>query len=129
MLGKVQRTCGPQQRSLADVGTPAQKFNRDWVAQAACRARPEVFYAHKRTTQRDVDTALALCQSCPVRRSCLQEALTHEDPWGIWGGTAEDQRAGTRAGQGHRSVQRANQLRRPGRAAERPTAYRGREST
>ena len=79
--------------------------NGGWVAQAACRACPEVFYTHKRTTLRDIEVGLALCQGCPVRKPCLREALEHDEPWGIWGGTTEEQRAWARAGDGQPSTQ------------------------
>ena len=129
MVEKSEAICGGQQWSLEDGPTPGQEPNRGWVARAACRARPEVFYTHKRTTQSDVDAALALCQGCPVRRPCLQEALTHEDPWGIWGGTTEEQRTGTLAVQGHRSLHRAKRLPMAGHAAERLTAQIGADAT
>ena len=30
--------------------------------------------------------AQALCSHCPVRRTCLDDALTRGEPWGVWGG-------------------------------------------
>lgn len=30
--------------------------------------------------------AKALCTACPVRQACLQWALDHDEPHGIWGG-------------------------------------------
>ena len=67
-----------------------------WTRQALCVTRPvdpDWFHPGKRTRPRDVKAALALCTECPVRSACLQNALDHRDPWGIWGGTTEDQRA------------------------------------
>ncbi|MBK5308318.1 MAG: WhiB family transcriptional regulator [Frankiaceae bacterium] len=67
-----------------------------WVRQALCVTRPinpDAFHPGKRTRRSEVAAALALCAQCPVRGQCLQNALDHEDPWGIWGGTTEEQRA------------------------------------
>lgn len=35
--------------------------------------------------------ALRVCQACPVRRDCLEEAIRLRFP-GIWGGTSEAER-------------------------------------
>lgn len=67
-----------------------------WVRQALCVTRPvdpDWFHPGKRTRPRDVAAALALCAECPVREACLQNALDYQDPWGIWGGRTEEQRA------------------------------------
>ncbi|MCK9897425.1 WhiB family transcriptional regulator [Frankia sp. AgB32] len=34
----------------------------------------------------DVETAKAVCQTCPVRTACLSAALDRAEPWGVWGG-------------------------------------------
>ena len=65
-----------------------------WVRQALCVTRPvdpDWFHPGKRTRPRDVAAALALCAECPVRMECLKIALEYRDPWGIWGGTTEEQ--------------------------------------
>jgi len=70
-----------------------------WVQQALCAKlaiNPDLFYAGKKTRPEDVDAALAVCGACPVRRDCLKNALDYDDPWGIWGGTTEGQRASAR---------------------------------
>lgn len=67
-----------------------------WVRQALCatsRADPDWFHPGKRAKRGDVAAALALCAECHVRVECLQNALDYCDPWGIWGGTTEPQRA------------------------------------
>jgi len=67
-----------------------------WVQQALCAnhpINPDLFYVSKKTRPEDVEAAVAVCQACPVRRDCLQNALDNDDPWGIWGGTTESQRA------------------------------------
>jgi WhiB family redox-sensing transcriptional regulator len=34
----------------------------------------------------DIARAKHLCSTCPVRASCLHEALERREPWGVWGG-------------------------------------------
>ena len=34
----------------------------------------------------EVEQAKALCQSCPIKRECLEGALARQEPWGVWGG-------------------------------------------
>ncbi len=34
----------------------------------------------------DIARAKAICAKCALRRSCLDEALDREEPWGVWGG-------------------------------------------
>ncbi len=34
----------------------------------------------------DVERAKALCAPCPLRASCLADALARQEPWGVWGG-------------------------------------------
>ncbi|QCX28157.1 WhiB family transcriptional regulator [Nocardioides jishulii] len=34
----------------------------------------------------EVEQAKSLCQTCPVRRQCLEGALERREPWGVWGG-------------------------------------------
>lgn len=68
----------------------------NWVRRALFVTRPinpDWFHPGKRTRRSDIDAALALCALCPVRGHCLQNAIDNNDPWGIWGGTREEQRA------------------------------------
>ena len=49
-----------------------------------CRSGdPEMFFAE---SPEDVETAKALCLTCPVRAECLAGALERCEPWGVWGG-------------------------------------------
>jgi len=52
-------------------------------AKPANRVYIKNFFANKPSQQRD---ALKLCEACPVRRECLQNALEEKQTWGIWGG-------------------------------------------
>ncbi len=61
-----------------------------WRAEANCQeADVELFFAPDEASQHE---ALALCSACPVREACLDHALTHREPFGIWGGTREHER-------------------------------------
>ena len=33
-----------------------------------------------------VERAKSLCRTCPLRESCLAEAVDRREPWGVWGG-------------------------------------------
>ncbi len=34
----------------------------------------------------DIARAKAMCALCPLRESCLADAIEREEPWGVWGG-------------------------------------------
>ncbi len=74
-----------------------------WMTDAACRGMgPDLFFP----TRGDVaDTALAVCDTCPVSAQCLTYARTtpiyNGIPMkGIWGGTSENQRKKYRSDNG-----------------------------
>ena len=72
-----------------------------WHLSAACRQLdPDMFFSPDdergpRKRQRDA-AAKAVCGNCPVRRSCLEWALSVQEPYGIWGGLTAAQRASLR---------------------------------
>jgi WhiB family redox-sensing transcriptional regulator len=39
------------------------------------------------------NAAKAVCASCPVINECREHALSVEEPYGIWGGLSEEDRA------------------------------------
>ena len=56
----------------------------------------EVFYGSKDSAPMslpEINRAKAICGACPVRDSCLAEALAAEEDWGIWGGYTRPERA------------------------------------
>ena len=66
-----------------------------WLELAACRGKPiEWWY---RTDELGQGVALAICRRCPVRRSCLADALDQESEcayrYGVRGGRTATQRA------------------------------------
>jgi WhiB family redox-sensing transcriptional regulator len=58
-----------------------------WFPLLKTGTREEVIESRKTTA-----LAKAVCDSCPVRGACLGYSLRWE-PWGIWGGYDEQQRA------------------------------------
>jgi WhiB family redox-sensing transcriptional regulator len=42
--------------------------------------------------KRDERRAKKICEACPMQKLCLAYALTHGEPFGIWGGASERQR-------------------------------------
>jgi WhiB family redox-sensing transcriptional regulator len=71
----------------------------DWQLFAACRGLDvEIFYHPAGERRRDkkarIDQAKQICQHCPVITDCAAWALTTREPYGIWGGLSEDERAG-----------------------------------
>jgi hypothetical protein len=64
------------------------------ITRAACRdAEPELFFPESPQAGNAIAVALAFCRACPVRSACLERALDHPEPYGIWGGTLPGERA------------------------------------
>ena len=68
-----------------------QPNEENWQDYAACQGTdPEAFYPEKGGSTRE---AKKICDSCEVRGLCLQYALEHNEPHGVWGGMTERERA------------------------------------
>lgn len=70
----------------------------DWQLAAACRGMDSSRFFHppdERSTARKerIAQAKAVCRGCPAIRECLAHALKVQEPYGIWGGASEDERA------------------------------------
>lgn len=60
----------------------------DWMNDAACKGYPTSWW-YPDKPGRPTDTAraaLAICDTCPVRRQCLDHAITNQEVYGLWGG-------------------------------------------
>lgn len=73
-----------------------------WQERAACRAPgmdPELFFPISGVglDLKQVAAAKQVCGRCQVRGSCLESALRHGEPEGIWGGSTPDERRVLRA--------------------------------
>jgi WhiB family transcriptional regulator, redox-sensing transcriptional regulator len=65
-------------------------MSSSWRQRAACRGMsPDVFYP---ASEEEADQAKAICEICPVRRPCLEHALTSREREGVWGGASERER-------------------------------------
>lgn len=68
----------------------------EWHQQAACRGKgPRAFVRGPRS---DYGATRELCDTCPVRRDCLEEALADDSLTGLWGGTTDIERRLIRRG-------------------------------
>lgn len=61
----------------------------DWMKQAACVGKSDLFYDEK--SRIAIARAKALCETCAVKDQCLDHALQHE-PLGLWGGLTANER-------------------------------------
>jgi len=78
--------------------SPLQPGDWEWQKNAACRAMGSAVFFHP-TDERDparshrIARAQAVCHSCAVIVDCLAYALRVREPYGIWGGLSENDRA------------------------------------
>lgn len=79
---------------MARVGSPAVSSGRrsgTWKAHAACSGeKTEIFFADD-TSYYPSREVQRMCDGCPVRALCLQNALDNGEH-GVWGGTTKRQR-------------------------------------
>jgi WhiB family redox-sensing transcriptional regulator len=65
-------------------------MSQAWRQQAACRGLdPTAFFP---ATDEEAEVAKAVCEQCPVRETCLEQALVLREKEGIWGGCTERER-------------------------------------
>ena len=70
----------------------------EWQYEGSCRELPAEMFFHPdgergpRRRNRE-NAAKAVCASCPVIQACRAHALAVQEPYGIWGGLSEDDRA------------------------------------
>ena len=71
----------------------------EWQAAGAClSADPEIFFPVSGTgaSTRQIEQARRICARCPVRRECLDWAMSSGEMHGIWGGTTPEDRTRAR---------------------------------
>lgn len=69
------------------AGIDDETRSADWRRRAACRdAGPELFYpvGSIGPAAEQIEQAKAICQGCPVRRACLEFAVTADEQYGVW---------------------------------------------
>ncbi len=90
----------------------------EWQVLAACRGMDVERFFHPQNESgpaRDERIAAAklVCQDCPVLAECRTHALTTREPYGVWGGLSESERA---------RILGVRSLRHPGARTRRPKA-------
>lgn len=85
---------------MADVTRLPHPINENWAwqLQAACRGLETSLFFHAKhergpARERRIAAAKEVCYSCPVIAECRQYALDAREPYGVWGGLSEDERA------------------------------------
>lgn len=67
-----------------------------WADRSECRSVDKsVFFGGSDEvpmSRVEVRTARSICFLCPVRRDCLEFALSNEETWGVWGGLTGSER-------------------------------------
>lgn len=74
-----------------------------WRDDAACRGKDTGLWyppeshsdgrPRRRETPKSYGIARQICRNeCPVRAECLEDALEHEEPYGMWGGLTRPER-------------------------------------
>ena len=75
-----------------------QRVDDVWQLKAACRGPqaavffPPTSFERKDEKEEREQRAKAICQTCSVRKACLDYALRIREPHGIWGGLNELER-------------------------------------
>ena len=71
-----------------------------WAAEALCaQTDPEMFCPDAKSREDARSDAKQVCGNCPVRQDCLVYALTHNEPYGVWGGLTPAERRKLRVSQ------------------------------
>ena len=70
----------------------------DWQLQAACRGMDSSIFFHPRAErnaarEERITQAKTICGGCPALDHCRDHALKAREPYGIWGGLSESERA------------------------------------
>lgn len=79
----------------------------DWQLRGACRGMDSSFFFHPKgerglaRARREV-RAKQVCRSCPVIEQCRRQALSSQEPYGVWGGLSESEREDLIRGHGSR---------------------------
>ena len=70
----------------------------EWQFEGACRDVEETLFFHPEgergsARRRRAEAAKAVCSTCSVIKECREQSLTVREPYGVWGGLSEDERA------------------------------------
>ena len=62
------------------------------MVNGACVGAPTALFFPNEGDEQIIDTAKRLCATCPIIDQCADHALTHREPYGVWGGLSEKDR-------------------------------------
>src|SRR6478609_3206965 len=70
----------------------------EWQFEGACRDADQDLFFHPEgergsARRRRAEAAKAICATCPVLKECREQSLAVREPYGVWGGLSEDERA------------------------------------
>ncbi len=70
----------------------------EWQFDGACRDADDTLFFHPEgergsARRRRAEAAKAICATCPVIKECREQSLKVREPYGVWGGLSEDERA------------------------------------
>jgi len=64
----------------------------DWVNDAACRGRSDIDFFPEVGYNGKAPIAVAVCNTCKVKKDCVEFAIENRIEHGIWGGLSPQQR-------------------------------------
>jgi WhiB family transcriptional regulator, redox-sensing transcriptional regulator len=77
----------PHDAMTQEAGADGRAAHRGWRSISACRDLPTgVFFSVDSMGPREERAAKAVCSECLVIDDCLAYAITHDVPFGVWGG-------------------------------------------
>src|ERR1700722_18546672 len=85
------------------------EYAPEWRASGACLAAdPDLFFpvAVGGAATKETSRALLICDSCAVKRQCLEFAMRNGEASGIWGGTTPEERIRVLRGRSRRPGRR-----------------------
>lgn len=93
MLCRVYPSMNENSKALRPIAS-----SWEWQFSAACKDLPSETFFHpdgERGPSRKnrIKNAKTICGQCPVIQECLKHALDVQEPFGIWGGTSEEERS------------------------------------
>ncbi len=76
----------------------------DWQGQGLCayHPNPDLWLPEGHMIEQLSQEPKRICRECPVKQTCLDWALTHEEEYGVWGGLSEKERRAILYGTGSR---------------------------
>lgn len=81
----------------------------EWQYQGSCRDYDDTLFFHPEgergsARRKRAESAKAICATCPVLMQCREQSLKVREPYGVWGGLSEEERAAILADQQRAAV-------------------------